>query len=82
MDTHKDSSTRRTGPKPRTGTRTRAGEELSVINDAIQAPEWACSCGARATGRRAQARCRKCRSRERWHRRQDGARRHRKGDQW
>jgi hypothetical protein len=53
-----------------------------MINDAIQQPEWTCPCGARASRPCAQVRCRKCRSRDRWHRRQDGARRHARADLW
>lgn len=52
-----------------------------MINDAIQVPEWICPCGARVSRRCAQVRCPKCRSRERWHRRQEGARRHQRGGQ-
>jgi hypothetical protein len=46
-----------------------------MINDAIDSQEWACRCGARATRRCGLAQCRKCR-------RQDGVRRHRRGEQW
>ena len=53
-----------------------------MINDAIDPQEWACRCGARATRRCGLAQCRKCRRRDRWHRRQDGGRRHRRGEQW
>ena len=55
---------------------------IQMINDAIQVPEWICPCGARVGRRCAQVRCGKCRSRERWHRHQEGARRHQRGDQW
>jgi hypothetical protein len=53
-----------------------------MINDAIDPQQGACRCGARATRRCGLAQCRKCRRRDRWHRRQDGVRRHRRGEQW
>ena len=53
-----------------------------MINDAIDPQEWACRCGARTTRRCSQAQCRKCRRRDRWHRHQDGARRHCRGEKW
>jgi hypothetical protein len=53
-----------------------------MINDAFDPQEWACRCGARLTPRCGLARCRKCRRRDRWHRHQGGARRHRRGEQW
>lgn len=53
-----------------------------MINDAIDPNEWACRCGVRTTRRCGQAQCRKCRRRDRWHRHQDGARRHCRGEQW
>jgi hypothetical protein len=53
-----------------------------MINDPIDPQEQACRCGARATRGCRQAQCRKCRRRNRWDRHQDGARRHRRGEQW
>ena len=50
-----------------------------IINDTIDPQEWACRCGLRATRRGGLTQCRKCR---RWHRHQDGLRRHRRGEQW
>lgn len=52
------------------------------INDAIDPQERACQCGARATRRSSRAQCHKCRRRDRWHRHQDGARRHQREEQW
>lgn len=49
-----------------------------MINDAIDPNLPGCRCGARAARRRTA--CRKCRRRDRWHRHQDGARRHQRGD--
>lgn len=51
-----------------------------MINDAIDPNLPGCRCGARVARRCSQAQCRKCRRRDRWHRHQDGARRHQRGD--
>ena len=53
-----------------------------MINDPIDPQEQACRCGARTTMSCRQAQCRKCSRRHRWDRHQDGARRHRRGEQW
>jgi hypothetical protein len=82
MDMQEDASTNR--PATRAGcparNEPRNYEELAAELDEL-AMVPTCRCGARASRRCARVQCRKCRSRDRWHRRQDGARRHQRGGQ-